>query len=445
MKTPIVDFLNEYAASGTVRMHMPGHKGISLLGCEPFDITEIRGADNLYEAEGIIRESEKNASALFGTADTFYSTEGSSLAIRAMLHLAATCSPGCKKPFVLAARNVHKAFIYAAALIDLDVRFLEGADMSLCSCILTPELLDKALSECTEPPAAVYITSPDYLGRLQPVKALSEVCHRHGTHLLVDNAHGAYLAFCSPSLHPIALGADACCDSAHKTLPVLTGGAYLHFSASAPKAWREQARSALSVYGSTSPSYLIMASLDHCNALLASEFSSRLTTICSVASAVRGRLEHNGFYCLEGEPMKLTIDAVRSGVPGTVLADRLRANSIECEHADPDAVVLMFSPANTAAELDRIVTALGRNTAADPLTAFDSVPPQNDRKCTVRQAIFGKKELLPIEKCVGRICASPAVSCPPAIPIVIPGEVITPDSIPFFKRYGILSCEVLCE
>ena len=125
MTTPVVDFVRQYAQSGTARLHMPGHKGQSLLGCEPWDITEIRGADELYEAEGIIAQSEANATRLFGTAHTYYSTEGSSQCIRAMLCLALQGAPRTgKRPALLAARNAHKALLYAAALLDFDIRWL---------------------------------------------------------------------------------------------------------------------------------------------------------------------------------------------------------------------------------------------------------------------------------------------------------------------------------
>ena len=116
MKTPIADFVRCYQESGMVRFHMPGHKGAGLLGCESFDITEIAGADELYDARGIIAESERNAASLFGAGRTFYSTEGSSQCIRAMLRLAMLRQTG-GTPLILAARNVHKAFVYGAALL----------------------------------------------------------------------------------------------------------------------------------------------------------------------------------------------------------------------------------------------------------------------------------------------------------------------------------------
>ena len=209
METPIADFLRRYDADRITRFHMPGHKGKEFLGCEHLDITEVKGADALYEADGIIAESEKNATALFGSRRTCYSTEGSSQCIRAMLYLALTCRPAGTAPVIVAARNVHKAFVYAAALLDFEVIWLWPEEShSLCGCPVSPEALDKTLASLPAPPAAVYLTSPDYLGGMADIAVLAEVCHRHGTLLAVDNAHGAYLRFLMPSRHPLDLGVD---------------------------------------------------------------------------------------------------------------------------------------------------------------------------------------------------------------------------------------------
>lgn len=164
MNTPIADFIRNYAARNPVRLHMPGHKGRELLGCEALDITEIPGADELYVADGIIGESEQNAAGLFGTGATLYSTEGSSQCIRAMVYLAALNARDAhaRNPYILATRNAHKTFLYALALTDLDVRWLVSAETdSLCACRITATDVAHALREAPEPPAAVYVTSPD--------------------------------------------------------------------------------------------------------------------------------------------------------------------------------------------------------------------------------------------------------------------------------------------
>ena len=184
MHTPIVDFLRAYRAENRARFHMPGHKGVGFLGCEGWDITEVGGADALYEASGIIAESEVNATELFGARRSCYSTEGSSQCIRAMLYLALTNRPAGRAPVILAARNVHKAFVYAAALLDFEIEWLWPREStSLCTCLITPQMLEEALNALVEPPVAVYITSPDYLGNLADIRGLAEICHRHNNAL----------------------------------------------------------------------------------------------------------------------------------------------------------------------------------------------------------------------------------------------------------------------
>ena len=297
MQTPIYDFVQNYQRSGTLRLHMPGHKGVPFLGCEPLDITEIQGADALYEAEGIIAESERNAAALFGTARTLYSTEGSSQCIRAMLYLA-LLGYGPKagvRPRILAARNVHKSFIHACALLDLDVVWLmpDQASHSLCSCPITPSQVAHALE--SERPFALYLTAPDYLGGGPDLAAIAQVCRQSHIPLLVDNAHGAYLKFLSPSRHPIDLGAAMCCDSAHKTLPVLTGGAYLHLSREAEHRVGAMAKQAMALFGSTSPSYLTLQSLDLCNHYLSDGYPQRLAEFVTGIRDVKQHLSRAGF------------------------------------------------------------------------------------------------------------------------------------------------------
>ena len=262
MSTPICDFVRRYVGGGAVRMHMPGHKGCGPLGCEALDITEIDGADDLFHPEGIIAQSEENAGAIFG-AHTLYATGGSTLCIQTMVQLLAVYARSRgQRPLLLAGRNAHKAFVNAAALLDVPVRWLCPAEgEAYYSGAVTPEQLERELACSREPVTAVYLTCPDYLGELPDVAALAAVCRRAGVLLAVDNAHGAYLKFLSPSRHPMDLGADLCCDSAHKTLPVVTGGAYLHIAHQAPELLHRQAKASMGLWGSSSPSYLILQSL----------------------------------------------------------------------------------------------------------------------------------------------------------------------------------------
>ena len=438
MNTPVADFVQRYAKAGTARLHMPGHKGRCFLGCEPWDITEIHGADALYEAEGILAESEQNAAALFGSQRTCYSTEGSSQCIRAMLYLAVAASGSHT---VVAARNVHRAFVSAAALLDLEIRWLWPEESrSLCGCPISPAQLEETLHSLPEPPAAVYLTSPDYLGGMAEIPALAQVCHQHGTLLLVDNAHGAYLRFLQPSLHPLDLGADLCCDSAHKTLPVLTGGAYLHLSPTAPAQLAPLAKSALGLFGSTSPSYLTLASLDLCNRYLAEGYPQRLAEAVKRLAKLRERLTAAGWRVEPSDPLRVTVAAPR-GVTGQELAGQLRRQGVECEYADRDFLVLMATPENTPEELAQAAAALGQ-------CPGEANPPQlplarGERACSIRQAAFAPRETVDAAHSLGRVCGLPTVGCPPAIPIAVSGERITPEALALFAYYGIEQVEVL--
>ena len=438
MNTPVADFVQRYAKAGTARLHMPGHKGRCFLGCEPWDITEIHGADALYEAEGILAESEQNAAALFGSQRTCYSTEGSSQCIRAMLYLAVAASGSHT---VVAARNVHRAFVSAAALLDLEIRWLWPEESrSLCGCPISPAQLEETLHSLPEPPAAVYLTSPDYLGGMAEIPALAQVCHQHGTLLLVDSAHGAYLRFLQPSLHPLDLGADLCCDSAHKTLPVLTGGAYLHLSPTAPAQLAPLAKSALGLFGSTSPSYLTLASLDLCNRYLAEGYPQRLAEAVERLAELRERLTAAGWRVEPSDPLRVTVAAPR-GVTGQELAGQLRRQGAECEYADRDFLVLMATPENTPEELAQAAAALGQ-------CPGEANPPQlplarGERACSIRQAAFAPRETVDAAHSLGRVCGLPTVGCPPAIPIAVSGERITPEALALFAYYGIEQVEVL--
>ena len=437
MITPIYDFVRRYADSGMSRLHMPGHKGTGPLGCEALDITEVSGADALYEADGIIAQSEDNAAQLFGSQRTLYSTEGSSQCIRAMLHLCVMLRKSGASNTIVAARNVHKAFVYAAALIGFDVKWLQPENVSsLCACPVSPAALEKALSALPHPPAAVYVTSPDYLGNLQDVQSLADVCHAHGTYLAVDNAHGAYLHFLDTPLHPLDLGADICCDSAHKTLNVLTGGAYLHIGKSLPQAFAQQAKAAMAIYGSTSPSYLTLCSLDLCNAYLGGDFPQDLRKVCEDIDRLCERLQQAGWSLTHSEPLKVTLHASACGVSGQELAQQLRSAGVECEYADPDDLVLMLTPNNTPSDLARVLAALPAPKNSAISRAKLPVPPIL-QEMSIREAIFVPQEIVPAEESLHRICAAPTVACPPAIPVAVSGEKISPEALALFRYYGI--------
>lgn len=423
---------------------MPGHKGIPLLGFEKYDITEISGSDSLYEADGIIAESEKNASVLFG-CDTYYSTEGSSHCIRAMLSLAVLdAKKKGQHPHIAAPRNVHKAFLSAAAMLDFDITWLSaGKNTSYLSCSLSEKEAEKLLSESKGKITAVYLTTPDYLGSIIRLDKIAEICHKYGVLLIVDNAHGAYLKFLSPSLHPIDLGADICCDSAHKTLPVLTGGAYLHISKKISPVLGDDIKKVLAAFGSSSPSYLTLQSLDYANKYLSEGYSERLTRFLDLLDEKKAILQENGYKLFGEEPLKFTLKAKEYGYHGTDLLKKLERKNIICEFADPDHLVLMLTPENTEQDLNKMTEAL---LSVPRKEKIEIAPPAfilPKKAISIREAYFAPSEKIFVSESKGRILSSPSVGCPPAVPIIMCGEIIDENTVKCFEYYEIKTVTVI--
>lgn len=448
MNTPIVDFLKEYEARQESRFHMPGHKGKAFLGCEPWDITEVAGADVLGEARGIIGKSQAEAARLFGAGETFYSTEGSSQCIKGMLGAALLRwrQSHAGRGMILAARNVHRAMVDGCALLDLDLEFLPGRGDSLCRVAVTARDVETALEDLSqkqdrEMPVAVYITTPDYLGGMLDVRAIATVCHAYGTLLLVDHAHGAYLAFLEGDRHPMRAGADMCCDSAHKTLPVLTGGAYLHVAKRHVGGLSRHVRRMMTLFGSTSPSYLIMASLDMANGLLQDGYIEKMRRFTAQVDGWKNKLTERGIALADAEPWKIVIDAAQHGYTGEETAQEMRGFGMECEFADRRFVVLMLTPENGEQDGQRL---LGW-AAHSMLTHAPGEPPEirpyrmrmAQRVMTLREATLAPSERIPVREAEGRVLAEETVSCPPAIPVGISGERIDREMIRDFTEYGI--------
>ena len=447
MNTPICDFVAQYNNTSPLRLHMPGHKGSSALGLEHLDITEIEGADSLFYASGIIRESETNAGQLFG-CHTLYSTEGSSLCIRAMLYLCMLHAKSQRrKPIIVAPRNVHTAFVSAAILLDFQIQWLYPVEpsSSYLSHRVTPQQVEEYLSTTAQLPTAVYLTSPDYLGAMADVQRIAQVCHKFGVLLAVDNAHGAYLKFLPQSQHPMDLGADLCCDSAHKTLPVLTGGAYLHISFNAPEICISQAKQALLLFASTSPSYLILQSLDRTNAFLANDFPTQLSSFLPKLAEMKDQLARIGYVFIGDEPMKLTFDCKSYGYTGSELAQYLQSRSIYVEFSDPDYLVLMFTPQIGTTGLIQLEEALRALPIRSPISEMPPMPGHTKSVMTPREAALCPFETLPVSRCLGRILARSSVGCPPAVPIVICGEEIDQVALSCFSYYGVKYCNVVIQ
>lgn len=440
--SPLAQGLEEYIGKGMSRLHMPGHKGSPLA---PFgkllayDVTEIEGTDNLYQAEGIIRQTEERFARLYGSRASLLSAGGSTLCIQAMLTLIA--KEGGK---VIAGRNIHAAAVNAMGLLGLEPVWIyprkeEGEP--LIGRIL-PQDVEEALSR--HPDAlGVYITSPDYFGVISDISGISCVCRRFGVPLLVDNAHGAHLKFLkSPApLHPLEMGADLCCDSLHKTLPVITGGALLQI---AGEDFLSRAKEAMSLFGSTSPSYLIMLSAAACLEELEDSLPARMEETVHQVEGLKQLAREKGFLLPDFpcDPMRLTLCLSPGGISGKAFDIHLKNHDIQAEFVSDSGCVLLFSPYNSSQDFSRVRQAI----LSVPLrrqapVSYPILPPS--RRLSLREAILSEKEELPTGQAAGRISAQIKTPCPPGIPLIMPGEEITPEAIPLLLQYGIQTINVV--
>lgn len=440
--TPLYTALLEHRQKNRASFHTPGHKNAP--GALPpdllaLDFTELPDTDSLFEAEGAILTAEQRAAQLFGATRTLFSAGGCTLCLQAMLYLAAP-----RGGTILFDRVLHRSVVHTMALLDITPVWVlprPNAGRGLPGRIDSGDVLS-ALREHPDV-KAVFLTSPDYYGVLADIPSISAVCHKAGIPLLVDNAHGTHLAFLKENRHPLFLGASATACSAHKTLPVLTGGAWLNL---AEPSFVPDAKRAMALFGSTSPSYPVMASLDLARAWLEKSGRSAFAALEDRVAAIRDLATRHGIPAPEGDcdPVRLTLRTAEAGIRGTDAAEHLRGHGVEAEYADAAQVVLICTPFNREDDFQRLETAIRSlrpgNAIAQTSLALPALPPM---LLTPRQALLSRTEEIPLAGAVGRIAAETACPCPPGVPLVMPGEKITDEIADFLRGYGIFSLKVV--
>lgn len=442
METPIQKALDAYIQKDMARFHMPGHKGAAfdlLAPVLPYDLTEVQGTDSLYDAQECIRACEREYERLYGSRRTLISAGGSTLCIQTMLALAAPAGSE-----ILAGRNIHVSAVNAMGLLDLRPQWiLPRQNPGGVGSVIEPQEVENAL-KANPNLRAVYITSPDYFGVMSDIKGIAEVCRRFSVPLLVDNAHGAHLAFLEKNLHPMALGASACCDSLHKTLPVLTGGALLHL---ADERMAENAKQAMLMFGSTSPSYLIMLSIDRALSYIQEQIREDLAKTAAATARLRELASACGFFIPSScDPVRLSLGIAQAGFDGERFGKLLRSYQIEPEYLSQTGCVLLLSAFNREEDFERLHKLLEEFPRRAPVKI--PVPEVALPQCgslTLRQALLGEKELVAAENLEGRICACVKSPCPPGIPLVVPGERIDARMCCLLKNYGISSLQTVAE
>jgi len=447
----LLELLQTYSRSEALPMHMPGHKRntalapyLDTLGAE-LDITEIPGFSNLHDPEGALSERMKDAAALWGSKRAWWLIGGSTAGLLAAID--AATRTGDK---VLIARNCHKSVYNACMLCRLETAYIRPSLFRYHSFAdrITPEQVEAALTAHPDT-RLVVLTSPTYEGLRSNILAISEIVHNHGAILLVDEAHGAHFGLSNyfpPSA--VTLGADIVVQSLHKTLPSLTQTAMLHLCSDRVSA--EELGFRLSVYQTSSPSYLLMASIDSCVQLLSEHkdelFEHWKENIQQFSSALS--LQHlqlplqSVSHC---DPSKLLISTAGTDLTGPALAELLRSKyQIETEMSTADTVLCMTGMGDTADDLLRLATALNEidSCVQDAVTSVPAPLPLPKQHLPIYAAVKQETEFVPILDAANRIAADFLWAYPPGIPLAVPGEVISEELISHIRSAADAGVEI---
>jgi arginine decarboxylase len=451
---PLIFALKRYARKKTVRFHMPGHKGrvgksagdkYLLKNLYKWDVTELDGLDNFHEPRGVIKESQQLLARLYNSDKSFFLVNGSTSGVIAMI--CAAVKSGQK---LLLSRASHKSALSALVISGASpVYVMPEIDEELgVYTQITPEKVKEQI-DINPDAKAVFLTNPTYQGFCPDVAEISAVAKEHGMLVLVDEAHGPHLGF-DPGLPPSAgkQGADGWVQSPHKILTSLTQSAWLHLKGS--KLDSDRVSDFISLVTSTSPSYILMASLEQARLLMQRRGKRLVRKSYSMASYARDRINRdtpfrcvgrevcgkNGIYDIDLS--RLMVNVSSSGYTGFEVERTLRQNfNIYAEYADFGNVYFLVGFANSPGEIRNLVKALAAfKPKSGFLPPFPLIPKQlPERALEPRQAFLSEGEQILLKTARGRIVKKALVPYPPGIPLVMPGEVLDSNHINLVREY----------
>lgn len=437
----------EACAAARYPLHMPGHKRRVLpaegLGCAAWDTTEVPGTDDLHDADGILAEAMARAAVLWGSRRCWFLVGGSTCGLLAAIRAAA--SYGSE---ILCARNCHKSVYHAIELGGLRPVWLTppvDEDFGVYGSI-SPAMAADALA--AHPGAAcVVLTSPTYEGVLSDIAAIADLCHAKGIPLVVDEAHGAHYM---PAAAPhgwqggaVAAGADLVVQSAHKTLPSLTQTALLHLNGEIIDP--DEVERQLDVFETSSPSYPLMVSLDGCCTQMAQDgpalfaaWRARLDRFSAAVAPLRHLrvlchgtdtpAAHPGFFAHDSG--KILVNGAAAGLTGADMARMLREDcGFEIEMACGHNLLAMTSVCDAGDALDRLAAALlamDAEAQTAPVPPAPGLCPPGEGVLTIAEAVRRPREERPVPETEGRVCAEYVWAYPPGMPLITPGEQVTP-------------------
>ncbi|RFB13641.1 aminotransferase class I/II-fold pyridoxal phosphate-dependent enzyme [Bacillus sp. HNG] len=457
-ETPLFTTLKNHASKNPVQFHIPGHKkgknmdpnfrefiGENALS---IDLININPLDDLHLPKGIIKESQELAAKAFGADHTFFSVQGTSGAIMAMIM--SVCGPGDK---ILVPRNVHKSIMSAIVFSGAIPIFIhpEVDPYFGISHGITPDSIEKAL-HLQPDTRAILVINPTYYGISGDLKRIVEIAHSRNIPVLVDEAHGAHIHFHRDlPLSAMEAGADMAATSVHKLGGSLTQSSILNLRGNLVSHKRVQ--SVISMLTTTSTSYLLLASLDVARKSLATEGYALLEDTIQKAEETRRKInELDYLYCMGIEvlfsssavamdPTKLLISVKELGVTGFYVETWLREKfNIEVELSDLYNILCIVTPGDSEEDLYLLVQALTelsqefRSTVNKNVNSSVLLPEIPVLALTPRDAFYAETEVIPLEESIGRIIAEFVMVYPPGIPIFIPGEIISEGNLDYTKR-----------
>ena len=449
-KTPLVDALKNFDKISPAYFCIPSHhrgKGASSSFTEVFgktvlkyDLTETPLTDDLHEADGAIKEAESLASELFGSDRTFFLVNGTTCANEAMI-----ISSVCEGEKILVARNCHKSVLMGMIISGASPVYIEPEISGVFSAFgsISPEKVKLAFKNHPDIKAFI-LTSPTYYGIGSDLQKIADICLSHGALLLVDEAHGSHFAF-SDKLPKTALscGADMVSQSTHKTLNSMTQSSMLHVKGSLVDISKVDA--ALKIVQSTSPSYILMASLDAARQNAALNGRTAVCRMLDITSYIRSALSSiDGVSCpenVDGNEV-FSFDKTRivfsvKGISGFYLSEILfEKYNICCEMADNYNVVSIIGSSDSYEDADRLINAVKEIAAtvnSGKIKEF-SLPHRPPMAMTPRKAFFAKSTRTNFKDSVGKVSAEIIAPYPPGIPVIYPGEVITEEIYEFISE-----------
>lgn len=433
----IFEKIKSYSEKGYYPFHMPGHKRNKAAFSSPvpfdLDITEIPGFDNLHHSTGILKDAMEQAAKLFGADASFFLVNGSSGGILAAIR-------ACTKrgDTLIMSRGCHRSAFHGAELCGLQTVYLqpdiiEGWDVFGS---VSPERVERALQEN---PACkvVFITSPTYEGVISDIKTIAEIVHRHQGILIVDEAHGAHLGFGEFPPSAIQCGADLAIQSLHKTLPSPTQTGILHMRKGCVRE-REISRQ-LSVFETSSPSYLLMGAIADCVHLLEEknqELFSKYLCLLENFYKEMARLKHLRIFqpkqnVFAHDMGKILISVKSTSLTGPELARILRERyALETEMSTQSTVLAMTSIFDTKEGLDRLKKALFEIDATvhtGEMVHTDRTLFLPEQVLSIEKALLMEREEIRFSDAVGKIAADYLWAYPPGIPLIVPGEIFSSD------------------